>query len=45
MRVLIFGATGMLGSALVKVLESRMDLSVYASLHILKESVIRPKIN
>jgi dTDP-4-dehydrorhamnose reductase len=45
MRVLIFGATGMLGSALVKVLESRMDLSVYASLHISKESVIRPKIN
>jgi len=45
MRVLIFGATGMLGRALVKVLADQNDINLYASQHITKESAIRPRVN
>jgi len=45
MRILIFGASGMLGTALVKVLAARVDLEIYASQHTKKASLIRPRVN
>jgi dTDP-4-dehydrorhamnose reductase len=45
MKVLIFGATGMLGRALVKLLAGQKDINLYASQHITKESIVRPKVN
>lgn len=45
MKILIFGASGLLGRALVKILGNRIDLQIYASQHITKESVSSPRVN
>ena len=45
MKVLVFGAAGMLGRALVKILANQNDITLYASQHINKNLTIRPRIN
>ena len=45
MKILIFGANGMLGKAMVKMLSQNLDLQIYASEYITKNSVIRSRVN
>ncbi len=45
MRVLVLGATGMLGKAIVKVLSDRIDLEIYATRHTTQESCTRSQVS
>lgn len=45
MRVLVLGATGMLGKAVVKALSDRIDLEIYATQHTTQESYIRSQVS
>lgn len=45
MKVLIFGAAGMLGRALVKILSDQNDIILYASQHLTKNLITRPRVN
>jgi dTDP-4-dehydrorhamnose reductase len=45
MRVLLLGASGMLGNAVVRALSDRIDLEIYASLHTTQESYLRSQVS